>query len=145
MRSHSLPTVVAIVLVAASIWTPQVQAQQIPSLPFDGMPVQDLAAMLAPSEERTLARKLSDYRDTTSTEIVIATLATLDGIPIEEYAIALGRQWAIGQRDKDNGLLILVAREERRVFIATGYGLEGTIPDAFAARVIRNIITPAFR
>ncbi|MEM6772254.1 MAG: TPM domain-containing protein, partial [Bacteroidota bacterium] len=57
----------------------------------------------------------------------------------------LGRQWGIGQRDKDNGLFILVAREERRVFIATGYGLEGAITDAFAARVIRTIITPAFR
>ena len=54
-------------------------------------------------------------------------------------------KWDIGQRDKDNGLLILVAQQERRVFIATGYGLEGAITDAFAGRVIRNVITPAFR
>jgi len=145
VRRHSLLALGAVALVSLFTWAASAQAQQIPRLPFDGLPVQDMAAMLTSSEERTLARKLSDYRDTTSTEIVVATVPALDGIPIEQYAVELGRQWGIGQQDKDNGLLILVAREERRVFIATGYGLEGAIPDVLAARVIRNIITPAFR
>ena len=120
-------------------------AQQIGVIPPSGQWVTDLADLLTPAEERMLSRKLATYADTTSTQIVIVTLPTLNGVPAADYAVELGRRWGVGQKEYDNGVVILVAREEREVFIATGYGLEGAIPDALAGRIVRDIIVPRFR
>nr|7TBR_A Chain A, TPM_phosphatase domain-containing protein [Rhodothermus marinus SG0.5JP17-172] len=118
---------------------------QIEVIPPSGQWVTDLADLLTPAEERMLSRKLATYADTTSTQIVIVTLPTLNGVPAADYAVELGRRWGVGQKEYDNGVVILVAREEREVFIATGYGLEGAIPDALAGRIVRDIIVPRFR
>ncbi len=120
-------------------------AQQIEVIPPSGKWVTDLADLLTPSEEQMLSRKLAAYADTTSTQIVIVTLPTLNGIPAADYAVELGRQWGVGQQEYDNGVVILVARKEREVFIATGYGLEGAIPDVLAGRIVRDIMVPRFR
>ncbi|SHK95674.1 TPM domain-containing protein [Rhodothermus profundi] len=120
-------------------------AQQIEVISPTGQWVTDLADLLTPAEEQMLSRKLATYADTTSTQIVIVTLPTLNGVPAADYAVALGRRWGVGQAEYDNGVVILVAREEREVFIATGYGLEGAIPDALAGRIVRDIIIPRFR
>lgn len=101
--------------------------------------------MLSASEQQSLEQKLVSYYDSTSTQIVVVTLATLDGYPIEDYSIKLAREWGIGQKGKDNGLLILVARDDRKMRIEVGYGLEATVPDVMAKRIISNIMAPEFK
>ncbi len=107
--------------------------------------VTDDGNLLTSGEEQILVHKLSSYADTTSSQIAIVTKQNLQGEDIATYATELGEMWGIGQQDKDNGVVILVAREEREVFIAVGYGLEAVLPDATASRIIRNTITPQFR
>lgn len=120
-------------------------AQQVDVIPPSDRLVTDRANMLASSEERMLEQKLRGYADTTSTQIVVVTIPRLDGVPIEMYATELGREWGVGQEGQDNGVVILVSEGDREVFIATGYGLEGAIPDAVASRIVRHIIQPEFR
>ncbi|GIV60988.1 MAG: hypothetical protein KatS3mg043_2077 [Rhodothermaceae bacterium] len=120
-------------------------AQHIEVLPPSGRWVTDNADLLSPAEERILSARLAGYADTTSTQIIIVTLPSLGGVPAADYAVELGRRWGVGQQGKDNGIVILVSRDDREVFIATGFGLEGAIPDAVAARIVRNIIIPHFR
>lgn len=121
------------------------QGQRIDVLPPSGRWVTDAGDLLSPTEERLLSRKLSGYADTTSTQIVVVTVPSLNGVPASDYAVELGRKWGVGQKGKDNGVVILVSRDDRKVFIATGFGLEGAIPDAVAARIVRNILLPNFR
>ncbi|MFB6272515.1 MAG: YgcG family protein [Salinibacter sp.] len=95
--------------------------------------------------ERALARKLTAYVDTSSTAIVVVTLSSLDGAPIDDCATHLGRDWGVGQDAEDNGVVVLVSKNDCKMFIATGYGVEGTLPDAIANRIVERIMTPAFR
>jgi uncharacterized protein len=108
-------------------------------------PVLDRARMLSGGEEQRLARKLTSYEDTSSTAIVVVTLPSLDGAPIDDYAVSLGREWGVGQEGKDNGVVVLVSENDRKMFIATGYGVEGALPDATANRIVERVMTPAFR
>ncbi len=114
-------------------------------IPSTNRLVTDQADLLTSSEERRLTAKLTAYEDTTSTQIVVVTIPSLEGVPAAEYALALGRSWGVGQAGQDNGVVILVARADREVRIETGYGLEGAIPDAVAARIYRNVMVPYFR
>lgn len=120
-------------------------AQPVEILPPSGQWVTDRADVLTASEEQALTTRLRAYADTTSTQIIVVTLPTLGGADIALYTTELGQQWGVGQQDTDNGAVILVARDDRDVFIATGYGLEGAIPDAVASRIVRNILVPNFR
>jgi len=120
-------------------------AQRYDFPPKPSGPVLDNAAFLSPTEEQQLARKLSAFTDTTSTTIVVVTLQSLNGAPISDYATYLGREWGVGQAEKDNGVVFLVSRGDRKMFIATGYGVEGALPDAVANRIVERIVTPAFR
>ncbi len=110
-----------------------------------GAIVTDQGDLLTSAEEDRLTRNLRFYADSTSTQIVVVTLPDLGGQDIGAYATALGDAWGVGQRGNDNGAVILVSRDDRKVFIATGYGLEGAIPDVVAGRIVREIITPLFR
>lgn len=122
-----------------------VYGQEIDVVPPSNRLVNDRAGMLSSGEERLLEQKLRGYADSTSTQIVIVTIESLNGVPPAMYATELGRQWGVGQKGKDNGVVILVSKSDHEVFIAPGYGLEGAIPDAIASRIYRNIIRPAFR
>lgn len=113
--------------------------------PRPAQPVLDQGEMLSPEQERHLARKLTAFEDTTSTAIVVVTVQSLNGAPASDYAIELGRAWGVGQAEKDNGVVVLVSRGDRKMFIATGYGVEGALPDAIANRIVERILTPAFR
>ena len=121
------------------------QAQRAGILPSTGQLVNDNGDFLSPREEQRLTTMLTDYADSTSTQIVIVTLPSLNGWDAGEYATELGRAWGVGQQGQDNGVVILATREDRQLYIATGYGLEGAIPDVIAGRIIRNIMVPAFR
>ncbi len=122
-----------------------VRAQDIPARPQPPKLVNDFANVLSPEEEQQLENKLVAYDDSTSNQVTIVTIKTLNGYPIEEYALKILRDWGVGNKQTNNGVVILAAIEDRQVRIETGYGLEGAIPDITASQIIRNDITPAFR
>lgn len=107
--------------------------------------VNDYAGVLSSSEKQQLERKLVAYDDSTSTQIAVVLVNTLDGKPIEETALNIYRSWGIGNKKTNNGVLILAAIEDRQIRIEVGYGLEGAIPDITANQIIRNDIGPGFR
>ena len=107
--------------------------------------VVDQAGILNNSEESRLVAKLANLEAKSSIQLVVVTLPSLRGSPIEDWGLALGRTWGIGQKGKDNGVLLIVAPNDRQVRIEVGYGLEGTLPDATANAIIRNVIVPRFK
>jgi uncharacterized protein len=107
--------------------------------------VMDNADMLAPEEEQQLDALLAEHEKRTTNQIVVLTLDNLQGYTIEDYGYQLGRHWGIGQKDKNNGAVLIVARQERKVRIEVGYGLEGILTDAMSSVIIQNEIVPSFR
>lgn len=111
---------------------------------LDGRVV-DNAQLLSPSMESKLTQMLKAEEDANSHQLVIITVLSLHGLPIEDYGYQLGRHWGIGQAERNNGVLLIVAPNERKVRIEVGYGLEGVLPDATAKRIIDEKILPLFR
>jgi uncharacterized protein len=107
--------------------------------------VVDQAGLLGPEEESRLAAASAELERHTTDQLVIVTVPSLDGRPIEDFARALGNHWGIGQKDRDNGVLLVVAPNERRVRIATGYGLEAILTNARSGEIIERDLLPAFR
>lgn len=107
--------------------------------------VVDEAGLLSASEEQSLDQALAAHEQKTGEQVVVVTVPSLQGLPIEQYGYQLGRHWGIGQKDEDTGALLIVAPEEREVRIEVGYGLEGRLTDAASKLIIENIILPAFR
>jgi uncharacterized protein len=136
----SLPRLlfIALLLIAA----PALADVQVPTL--SGRVV-DQAGVLNNAEESRLTTKLRSFEDNTSIQLVVVTLSSLRGSPIEDWGLTLGRTWGIGQKGKDNGVLLIVAPNDRELRIEVGYGLEGTLPDATASAIIRNVIVPRFK
>ena len=120
-------------------------AQAAPEFPKLSGRVVDGAAYLSSSAERQLNQQLQAHEKATGNQLVVATFDDLQGYSIEEFGYQLGRDWGIGQKDKDNGVLLIVARVERKVRIEVGYGLEGTLTDAISANIIQTVILPTFR
>ena len=120
-------------------------AQNIPAKPQPPRLVNDLAGVLSADQVNTLERKLVAYDDTTSNQIAVVLVKTLNDYPIEEYALQLYRQWGIGNKTTNNGVLVLAAIDDRKIRIETGYGLEGALPDITANTIIANDIVPSFR
>lgn len=116
----------------------------IPPRPNPPRLVNDLANMLAPQEVQALEQKLVNYNDSTSTQIAIVTVTSLGPYEVADFAYRIGESWGVGGKGKNNGILILVSKNERKVNISTGYGLEHVVPDAYAKRIIEQIIKPAF-
>ncbi|MBE2209940.1 MAG: TPM domain-containing protein, partial [Saprospiraceae bacterium] len=121
------------------------QAKEPPARPNPPRLVNDFVGLLDGGQADALERKLVAYNDSTSTQIAVVIESTIDGDDVFEYSYRLARAWGIGQKEKDNGILIFVAFEDRKLYIVTGYGAEGFLPDAMAKRIIENIIKPAFR
>lgn len=123
-------------------------AQDIPEPMKPFRLVNDFANILSSSESKALESKLLLYNDTTSTQIYVVTISDLQGYPVSDYAFELGEKWGIGQSGKDNGLLILIkpklGNSRGQAFVATGYGLETYITDAFAGRIVRDYMIPYF-
>jgi uncharacterized membrane protein YgcG len=120
-------------------------AQNLPPRPNPPRLVNDLAGLMQPGEADALESKLVAYNDSTSSQIAVVTVPNLGGDEIASYAQALYQSWGIGRKGKDNGILVLVAKEEHTARIQTGYGLEGAVPDALAKRIISNTLVPAFK
>ncbi len=117
----------------------------IPPKPKLQTSVYDYAHMLRPSEKKRLEEKLIKYNDTTSTQIVVATTPGLKGKDIALFATEWAHKWGIGQKGKDNGVFLLVSKNDRKVTIRTGYGVEHKLTDAYSRRIIEQVIKPEFR
>jgi uncharacterized protein len=107
--------------------------------------VNDFAAILTPTQKAVLENKVGNFARPAGIQMAVVTIPTLGGDSIENYATQLFTEWGIGQKIKDNGILILVAPNERQVRIEVGYGLEPTVTDAMSSVIIRTIIIPAFK
>jgi uncharacterized protein len=116
-----------------------------PKLPPLTGRVADLAEVLSPAQEAALTEQLAAHEARTSNQVVVATLPSLQGYDIERFAVDLFRAWNLGQKDRNNGVLLLVAPNEREVRIEVGYGLEGTLTDALSSDIVRSRIRPRFR
>jgi uncharacterized protein len=107
--------------------------------------VVDAAEVLSPAARERLGAALKAHEDRTTNQVVVLTVPTLAGESVEDYATRVFEGWKLGRRDRDNGVLVLVAPSDRRMRIEVGYGLEGTLTDAVAGRIIRNQMTPRFK
>lgn len=123
-------------------------AQQIPQA-IKGKMVNDFAEVLSSKDEALLEQQLRTFNDSTSTQIAIVTVNSLDGMQPNQYATELAHKWGVGQKGKDNGIVILYKPKTRdsagQVYIAVGYGLEGAVPDATAKLIVENEMIPLFR
>lgn len=117
-------------------------AQTFPSLTGR---VVDRADLLAPADERALASELEAWERSSGNQVVVATVPALDGRDVETYANLLFREWKLGRAEQNDGVLFLVARDDRRTRIEVGYGLEGTLTDTQAGEIIRSVVLPEFR
>jgi uncharacterized protein len=107
--------------------------------------VVDNAQMIEPAVREQLTQQLNAHEKTTGEQLVVVTLPDLQGADIADFGYQLGRYWGIGQKDKNNGALLIVARDERKLRIEVGYGLEGRLTDAQSSVIIHQVITPAFK
>jgi uncharacterized protein len=122
-------------------WAP-VQAQDVP--PLTGH-VNDYADLLGPEAEARVESELAGLEDETGAQVVILTEPSLEGGSLEEFTIRVAETWKLGRAEQDDGVLIFVSRDDRKIRIEVGYGLEGAIPDAYAKRIIDEQMVPSFR
>lgn len=149
VRLHPLANKLArslqwLLLLSGLVFLPQVSAQEAEFPALTGRIV-DLADIIEASAESALSDTLAAHEAETSNQVVVATLSTLNGYDIADYANRLGRFWQLGTSTENNGVLLLVAPAERKVRIEVGYGLEGALPDALASVIVQREILPPFR
>ena len=107
--------------------------------------VVDQAELLTPAQEAELSAKSEALEKSTGRQYVVATVKSLDNQDVADYSFALGRHWKIGDEKRDDGVVMVVAPNERKVWIATGYGAEGVLPDILIGRIVRDTILPRFK
>ncbi|MDN5870895.1 MAG: TPM domain-containing protein [Nitrococcus sp.] len=132
-----LPSLLLLLLLALS-------AQAQPDFPSLSGRVVDQAGLLEARVESRLTQMLAAHEKATTEQVVVVTVPNLQGYPIEDFGYQLGRYWGIGQKGKDNGALLIVARDEHKIRIEVGYGLEGRLTDAKSSVIINQVIAPAF-
>jgi uncharacterized protein len=137
---RALASLIAATVLCGSLL--QAQEQPVPS--YDGW-VTDLAGMLTPSEEQSLEARMESYRRGSGNDIALLTVRSLGREPIEKFALRVGREWKLGAVGKNNGALLVVAKDDRALRIEVGRGLEGSLPDAICGRIIRDVMTPRFQ
>lgn len=137
------PTAVIVALLCASLSA--IATYALPTFPELTGRVVDNAGMLDTSRERRISQLLEAHENATTNQVVVVTLPDLGGYSIETYGYQLGRDWGVGQKGKDNGVLLIVAKKERKVRIEVGYGLEGTLTDAIASNIVHTVILPLFK
>ncbi len=118
---------------------------EIPKKPDFQTSVYDYAKLLSDSEKSQLEEKLIKYSDSTTTQIVVVTVETIKGEDIGILAPKWGHEWGVGQAKEDNGIFILLAKQERKIWIAPGYGVEDRLVAGINGEIIRNIIIPEFK
>lgn len=144
MRKLLAPWQLLALLLFSCAATAQVPAVEVKLPELTGRVV-DQAEMVGPQTETRLTQMLAAHEQATGEQVVVVTVPDLQGRSIEEFGVELGRAWGIGEADKDTGALLIVARDDRKIRIEVGYGLEGRLTDAQSSAIINSIITPAFR
>lgn len=137
--SSRLRALAASVVLAAAI--PAAQA----AVPKNDGWVTDLAGFLTPRQEQSLEMLMESYRQGSGNEITLLTVPNLGGESLEQLSLEVARQWGLGQKDKNNGALLLIARDDRKIRIEVGRGLEGNVTDSISGRIIRDVIAPEFK
>lgn len=137
-RWRSLVVVSLVAWLAVPAW-----AQEVPSQPRNH--VEDLAGVVNSNTEAQLNRLLLELEQKTGAQVVVLTLGTTGGEPIDEFSFDLGDKWQLGQADKDNGVLITIAVQDRKSWIATGKGIGGALPDLLVHRVQTELMVPHFK
>jgi uncharacterized protein len=120
-------------------------AQAMPARPSPPRLVNDFEKLLTPAEINALENKLASYARSHSTQIVIIITNDLYGMEISDFSTRIGTEWGVGTAGSENGVIVTVSPQLRKTFIATGYGLEGVIPDITAKRIVENEVLPHFR
>jgi len=131
-----------IALLICIFWVPSLSALEVPALKGR---VNDHAAMLSAATRQQLEDILSRLEQTDSSQIVVLTIPSLGGEVLEEFSLKVAGKWKIGQKGFDNGAILLIAQKDRKLRIEVGYGLEGSLTDLMAGRIIRNVIVPQFK
>jgi uncharacterized protein len=119
--------------------------KELPAKPVPQKLVVDFTNTLAADQQAALESKLTAFDDSTSIQLAVVIIETTGDRDIADYAVALGRAWGIGNKEFNNGALLLVAKNDRKIWIATGYGLEGALPDITTKTIIENEIKPNFK
>ena len=132
-----------IVIIAALLLSNAVFSLQVPSRPSNY--INDYAQVLSPTEQNTLNAQLQQFEKKTSNQIVVAIFPDLKNDALDDFTNRLEEQWKIGQKHKDNGILIVVFVKQHLIRIEVGYGLEGTVTDTMAGLIIRNTLAPNFK
>ena len=132
-------------LLSVALRAQSVPDDSLPARPNPPRLVNDLVGMLSPGETQQLEQKLVAYNDSTSSQLAIVIVKSTGLYAPADYAFSIGRKWGVGQKGKNNGVVLLWATSDRKIFIATGRGMEGAIPDAIAKRIVSQIIVPNFK
>jgi len=125
------------------LWAAPALALEVPDRP-EGR-VTDRTGTLTRNEVAALDRKLSAFERETTNQIAVLLIPSLEGESLEDYSIRLAEKWKIGQKGKNNGAILLIVKNDRKLRIEVGYGLEGALPDALSGSIIRNEIGPRFK
>lgn len=141
MKKRIFSSISALVLLLLSLCS----LANYPTVPQPFRYVSDYTHTLNAQETETLEAALRDYGQKTSSQIAVVMISSTQGEEIAMYSTNLFNHWGIGRAKLNNGVLLLIAKDDRKLFITTGYGLEGVLPDAIAASIIRNEITPYFK
>jgi len=144
---YVLPTLFLLFSFFSAALFAQNDANLFPPKPEPAVYVHDYAGWLSPGQKAALEQKLRTYWDSTSTQVVVMIRKDIGDYDKSSYAFELGKRWGIGRADKDNGVVMLIKSDppDRGIFIATGYGAEGALPDITAGQIIRNTMGPYFR
>ena len=124
------------------LWASCASALDVPALKGR---VNDYGNILSSSTERQLDAVLSDLERTDSTQIVVLTIPSLEGDSLEDFSIRVADKWKIGQKNRDNGAILIISKNDRKLRIEVGYGLEGSLTDLISGRIIQNVIVPYFK
>lgn len=145
----SVPSKVLIILIILVSHVTSSFAQDIPDRPDPPRLVNDFAGILNPTEVTRMESRLVKFNDSSSTQITIVTVKSLNGYDKNDFAQRLGQKWGVGQKGKNNGVVVLIkpkySNEKGEAAIQTGYGLEGVLPDVTCKRIVENEMIPRFR
>lgn len=140
----SLLLIASVTLLAPNL-TRAASQPPIPAAPSLAKPVIDQTSTLTEQQIDAIAARITETRGQKDYQLGVLMIKTLDGYPIEDYAIKVAREWGIGQKDKNNGILLLIAKDDRRMRIEVGSGLEGDLTDVQSSHVINDVIAPDFK
>ena len=141
----SIVTIVAILIAATTFLALSAFAQSKKPVPALSGRIVDQAVMMSAQGRAQLIAALEAHEQKTGNQIAVLTIPSLNGEVLEDYSLRVARKWALGQKDLNNGVLFLIAKNDRKMRIEVGYGLEGTLTDAISSFIIRQTVRPLFK